>query len=337
MRKVYFAEPDLNGRCLGKPNQLRQIGLVETTAAKEADVIAAMHLDAFTPDLLAIDRLNIVWTPEPAHSLERVPFVVRGEQKVHIFNLFNTNVVTDNFYFVQDRETWPHLGPNAPEVDLRPIATEADCNVAFGSKRAVAMMARKSFSCVFDGVEHSLCDTRNRFALEAHADGWLDIYGKKWPPGVALGVSRKEPDWRAIKIATFKDYNFVVCPENCVADYYLTEKVWDAIRANCLPIYAGADTAYDSFPADSFVDLRAFDSAGDAFRFIEAMPFDEYRRRLNVLKEVYRTALATDARWRSRNRTMRIISAFLTACFGDAAAAETDAGSHPAAAQALAG
>jgi alpha(1,3/1,4) fucosyltransferase len=43
------------------------------------------------------------------------------------------------------------------------------------------------------------------------------------------------------KIQFLKQYSFNICPENSNATGYVTEKVFDAILAGCIPIYWGSD------------------------------------------------------------------------------------------------
>lgn len=43
------------------------------------------------------------------------------------------------------------------------------------------------------------------------------------------------------KLAVLKQYRFNICPENANAPSYVTEKVWHAIEAGCIPVYWGAD------------------------------------------------------------------------------------------------
>lgn len=48
-------------------------------------------------------------------------------------------------------------------------------------------------------------------------------------------------DYDDNKIEFLKNYKFNICPENTNGQYYVTEKLVDAIRAGCIPIYWGAN------------------------------------------------------------------------------------------------
>ena len=41
------------------------------------------------------------------------------------------------------------------------------------------------------------------------------------------------------KIEYLKDFKFNICPENTISDGYITEKLFDAFKAGCIPIYNG--------------------------------------------------------------------------------------------------
>ncbi|MEI0559728.1 glycosyltransferase family 10 domain-containing protein [Brachyspira intermedia] len=46
-------------------------------------------------------------------------------------------------------------------------------------------------------------------------------------------------DYNNDKIEYLKDFKFNICPENTISDGYVTEKLFDAFKAGCIPIYNG--------------------------------------------------------------------------------------------------
>ena len=46
-------------------------------------------------------------------------------------------------------------------------------------------------------------------------------------------------DFKNDKIEYLKDFKFNICPENTISDGYITEKLFDAFKAGCIPIYNG--------------------------------------------------------------------------------------------------
>lgn len=55
-------------------------------------------------------------------------------------------------------------------------------------------------------------------------------------------------------------YKFFMSMENTIANGYVTEKITNAYRAGCVPIYWGASQADDIFNKDSFVNIQDFES-----------------------------------------------------------------------------
>ena len=63
------------------------------------------------------------------------------------------------------------------------------------------------------------------------------------------------------KVDTLKRYKFCVTIENSVSRDYVSEKVYDALLAGCVPVYYGAPNVADYVPhPDAIVDVAAFES-----------------------------------------------------------------------------
>ena len=43
------------------------------------------------------------------------------------------------------------------------------------------------------------------------------------------------------KIEYLRDFKFNICPENTISEVYITEKLFDAFKSGCIPIYNGDD------------------------------------------------------------------------------------------------
>ncbi len=146
-------------------------------------------------------------------------------------------------------------------------------------------------SLIRDGRERDLYAARQRLALVGCQRGLVDIYGRNWPEGISQGVSRSGA-WRQSKMEILAGYAFNIACENLAYPYYCTEKIWDAIRGGCLPIYHGRDNAiYEDFPRDSFLDMAEFQSEDALWDHVQAMPVEEYRERMNRCIAVYNAYL----------------------------------------------
>lgn len=79
------------------------------------------------------------------------------------------------------------------------------------------------------------------------------------------------------KLAVLSQYKFCLCFENMKdIDGYITEKIFDCFKANCVPIYYGASNISKYIPSDTFINFRQFKT------------FDEmYSHMINMDKKTY--------------------------------------------------
>ena len=67
------------------------------------------------------------------------------------------------------------------------------------------------------------------------------------------------------QVAVMRDYRFCIAMENSIAEDYVTEKVYAALDAGCLPIYYGAPNGLDFVPVpESVIDYRALGGTPEA-------------------------------------------------------------------------
>lgn len=108
----------------------------------------------------------------------------------------------------------------------------------------------------------------------------LELYGPGWDKG---GKNRIETEnifriYRGFvenKRQKLKGYKFVFTFENAIFPGYITEKVFDAMFAGCVPVYFGAPDIDKYIPRDCFIDYRNFSNLRDLYQFLSNM--DEIR------------------------------------------------------------
>jgi hypothetical protein len=80
--------------------------------------------------------------------------------------------------------------------------------------------------------------------------------------------------------------------ENCDADGFVSEKIYDAFIAGTIPIYYGNNNARVAVPADMYVDAKAFSGPDELCAFVGSMDADAIsamqRRILDGREEVMR-------------------------------------------------
>lgn len=86
----------------------------------------------------------------------------------------------------------------------------------------------------------------------------IDVYGDSGPDGADAWP---HPGYRgrlAHKVSGLRDYTFNVCFENSDEPGYITEKLFDAMRAGCVPLYrGGGGYVAETVPPACYVDCRA--------------------------------------------------------------------------------
>lgn len=128
--------------------------------------------------------------------------------------------------------------------------------------------------------------TERRRALarlaRALPDGF-DFYGMGWE-GTRLGRSPCFRGEAREKAQVYARYRFALVYENAQVPGYVSEKIFDAMRSGCVPVYLGAPNVEAYVPADCFVDRRRFPSDAALAEHLAAVSEAEHRRRLDAIR-----------------------------------------------------
>ncbi len=73
-----------------------------------------------------------------------------------------------------------------------------------------------------------------------------------------------------------RQYKFALCYENAVFPGYVTEKIFDALFAGCIPVYLGAPDVTDMLPPEIFIDKRRFKTYAELYDCLHNMTEAEY-------------------------------------------------------------
>jgi len=69
----------------------------------------------------------------------------------------------------------------------------------------------------------------------------------------------------------YKRFNFALIVENCNAENYVSEKIYDAFIAGCIPIYYGNICDISKIPKDMYIDMKDFKNFEEVRDFIEKL------------------------------------------------------------------
>lgn len=122
----------------------------------------------------------------------------------------------------------------------------------------------------------------------------FDLYGFGWEkddhPQVVDAYRGTVED----KHETLWQYKFAFCFENSAFEGYVTEKIFDAMFAGCVPVYCGAPDIGDYVPKHVFIDMRDFGSYGALESFLRTMDEPTYNGYIDAIKKFF-----TSERYRS--------------------------------------
>lgn len=119
--------------------------------------------------------------------------------------------------------------------------------------------------------------------FEKNAPNDFDLYGRGWDlkqfPLYKGSVADKK---------ILGNYRFAICYENIHnINGYVTEKILEAMRASCVPVYWGADNITKYVPANCFVDRRQFKDNQHMYEYLQKMPKEKHERYLENIRKYF--------------------------------------------------
>ena len=153
-----------------------------------------------------------------------------------------------------------------------PFRDRACCALIASNRRSDA--ANELYSARVEVVEY----------FEHACPELFDLYGGGWERYQTFRGRAMD------KVRTLSRYKFNICYENNRdLKGYVTEKIFDSLRALCVPVYWGADNILDYVPAGAFIDRRAFASTAELVTYLRQMPETEYMRYLEAIDSYLRS------------------------------------------------
>lgn len=111
----------------------------------------------------------------------------------------------------------------------------------------------------------------------------IDIYGK----GHHSIEDRRFKGYLSDKKDGLEAYEFSICVENSCEKNYITEKYYDAILCNTVPIYHGAPNIADVFPVNSFIPLNIDNALPQINKIFYSYEYRNYLSSIEVAKNKY--------------------------------------------------
>jgi len=144
----------------------------------------------------------------------------------------------------------------------------------------------------FSSHERELYTERRRLVrfFEQHYPSDFDLYGEDWNLSLRKYLARRVRDRRVRwefypsyrgtvrhKWEIYPRYKFGVCYENVLDQPgYVSIKIFDCMRAGCVPIYLGAPDIATYVDAEAFIDRRNFQSHEELAEYMAGMSEREH-------------------------------------------------------------
>jgi GR25 family glycosyltransferase involved in LPS biosynthesis len=237
---------------------------VELTTDAAADYFALLNHPGAFDDAFVPER-TIVFPMEPPHAVAQWGHWAAPDPRCFV-------QVRAHDHFANAGE-W-HLGRTWSELSTERIDKSRDLSAVVSSK--------------FHDPGHVLRIGFLR-CLEAHAMK-PDVYGYDNIHGLR-GYRGSLPP--RDKTAGLYPYRYTLAVENSAHVNYFTEKVYDAILAECLPFYWGCPNLDDYIDARAFIRLPLEDFEAARRIVEEAIASDEWSRRVDVIRQEKRRILDT--------------------------------------------
>jgi hypothetical protein len=213
--------------------------------------------------------------------LNEPPAVLPQNWDPRIHRLF-PSIFTWNDDYVDNKRfhkfRWPLTGrfPDVPDIP-------------YGDRKLLANISGNKFST----YPHELYSARRETIefFEQHYPQQFDLYGTGWnQSGIGQAHFSSYRGTVKDKWDVYPQYRFGLCYENmCDEPGYITEKIFDCMRAKCVPVYWGAPNITQYVDGETFIDRRNFKSSVELANFLVSMTENEYAQYRQAIQAYLRS------------------------------------------------
>ena len=129
--------------------------------------------------------------------------------------------------------------------------------------------------------------------FEDYDSGIFNLYGYGWNKPKALSIKEKILGFKKYqsykgpvdnKFKLLSEYKFSLCFENCIADGYITDKIFDCFKAGNIPVYLGDPNIGNYIDSDCFIDFRKFKNYKELVEFLNNIDEQTYNSYIKNMK-----------------------------------------------------
>lgn len=215
---------------------------------REAEVV--VFINAINPSVVLHNQKVILFFHEPktySHLYQSIiPADFLGQRNITVVSHIEPSQFISGEFFRLPGAHITHI-KSIPHVHFHHMATEQELMGISGEKNKLICSVVSGFNGV-PGYED------RRIFLEALSAKvpQFDLYGRY---GKTIRDISSYRGYSAVKFQTIADYKYSLVIENSNEDWYISEKIFDALMCGCMPIYYGTDKIFDLIPHDWFYYL----------------------------------------------------------------------------------
>lgn len=222
------------------------------------------------------------------------PPIVNPFNYMKIFHPYFVKVYTSNDELVDNKKIFKmrlpksSLGINtqAKKFKKKKFLTLINSNkFAFYPFKLLSTFGKELYSERIKAIEFFERKIPNRFYL--YGKGWNKV--KKYNLKELLFGYKKYLTYKGEvedKVKILSGFKYCLCFENLTdVNGYITEKIFDCLKAKCVPIYWGALNIEKYIPKDCFIDFRDFGDYDKLLSFLVSIDENRYNRYIeNIIK-----------------------------------------------------
>jgi hypothetical protein len=128
----------------------------------------------------------------------------------------------------------------------------------FNKTKSTSVIVRKDYASYWDSLEIKdiskiIYRLRTDLSIKLSENENIDIFGTHWENN---GKNIFGSAWN--KRVALNDYRFSFCSENSIQKNYISEKFWDVVLTDTVPIYLGCSNIDEYIPSDYYINLNQY-------------------------------------------------------------------------------
>lgn len=202
-----------------------------------------------------------------------------------IFHLFFTKVYSWYDGFEENDKYRKILLPkSSKQINIKPKKFEEKDFIVFINKNILPFYPFKLLNLFGKELYTERINAVNFF--ETKIPEGFSLYGRGWNKPKKRNLTEKIFGYKKYKsyrgevenkIETLSKFKYSLCFENLTnTNGYITEKIFDCLKAKCVPIYWGATDIEKYIPSNCFIDYREFMSYEELLEYLNSIDEKTY-------------------------------------------------------------